>query len=163
MTSRVNTTAGARIFIGSTTRVGSGSPPFAYADDNWTEIDEVENLGEFGDESNPVNFTNLKAARVQKKKGARDAGTLALVCGRDPADAGQLALIAAEQTKFEYNFKVIAADAPDEDHTDSVFYFSGLVMSRRAGFGGNEDITKVTFNIAINSAVTEEPSEEATP
>lgn len=155
----VKTTSGARVFIGTTTRLGSGSPAFAYADDTYTEVGEVENLGEFGDESAAVTFSAIGDARIRKLKGARDAGTLALVVGRDPLDVGQLALDAAEQTKFEYNFKVIAADAPSEDYTDSVFYFSGLVMSRRNQFGANDDITKKMYNIGINSALAEEPAE----
>lgn len=155
----VKTTSGARIFIGSTTRVGTGSPAFAYEDDSYTEIGEVENLGEFGDESAEVNFSAIGDARVRILKGARKAGTLALVVGRDPLDAGQLALDAAEQTKFDYNFKVIAADAPSEDYTDSVFYFSAPVMSRKNNFGANDDVTKKMYNLGINSALTEQPAE----
>lgn len=158
----VKTTAGSRVFIGSSTAVGSGSPPFAYEDDSYTEIGEIENLGEFGDESNAVTFLSLAAARVRKLKGARDAGTLALVCGRDPLDAGQQALDAAEQTDFAYNFKVIPSDAPSADYADGVIYFSAIVMSRRNQFGGGDDVTKKAYSLAVDSAL-EETAPAASP
>ncbi len=55
----------------------------------YTEIGLAETLGEFGDESNNVNFTALGDARVRKAKGARDAGTLALTVAHDPTDAAR--------------------------------------------------------------------------
>ncbi len=154
----VTTTSGTKIYIGSATLIGSGSPPFEYADDSYQEIGEVENLGEFGDEAPLVKFSAIGDGRVRNLKGARDAGELALVCGRDPLDAGQAALDAAEQTKAAYNFKVVAADAPNDDYTDSVFYFSALVRSRKNQFGANDDVTKKMFSLAINTAVEETPS-----
>lgn len=154
----VRTTSGTRIYIGSATLIGSGSPPFAYDDDSYTEIGEVENLGEFGDEANTVKFTAIGDARVRNLKGARDAGVMALVCGRDPLDAGQVALDAAQNTNFAYNFKVVAADAPNEDYSDSVFYFTALVASARNQFGSNDDVSKKMYNLAIGTAVSETPS-----
>jgi hypothetical protein len=51
----------------------------------------VESVGEYGDQSNAVNFEALGDGRVRHSKGARDAGTLAIVCGHDPTDVGQAA------------------------------------------------------------------------
>jgi hypothetical protein len=117
------------------------------------EIGEVETLGEFGDESAAVTFLSVGDARTRKLKGARDAGTLALTVGRDPLDAGQIALSAAEKTKFEYAFKIVAADAPDEDYTDTTYYFGALVMSARENYGGADNVVRVTYSLGINTEI----------
>jgi hypothetical protein len=153
----ITTASGTRIFIGGV-RAAATNTQAEYEALSWTEIGEVENLGEFGDESPLTNFASLGDARIRKLKAARDAGTLALVVGRDPADAGQNALKAAEQTKFEYAFKVEAADAADENDDNSVFYFGALVSSARNNFGTNDNVVRNSFNLAINTEILEVPT-----
>lgn len=149
--------AGAKAFIGTTVLATTES---AFAADAYVEIGQVEDLGELGDESEAITFASLGDARVRKLKGARDAGTLVLVVGRDPLDPGQIALKAAEKTSFEHNIKIVANDAPDADHTNSVYYFRGLVMSARDNYGQQNNVVRTTFNIGINSAIIEVPAEE---
>lgn len=153
----ISSAAGAKVFIGTTVLATTES---AFAADTYVEIKEVEDLGELGDESEAITFASLGDARVRKLKGARDAGTLVLVVGRDPLDPGQIALKAAEKTGFEHNIKIIADDAPDADHTNSVYYFRGLVMSARDNYGQQNNVVRTTFNIGINSAILEVPAEE---
>lgn len=152
---------GTKVFIG----------PVATSDDTstytaltpWVEIGEVESIGEFGDAAAAINFTSLSKARVRKRKGARDAGDVSIVCANIPDDLGQLAAIAAEGTKFRYAFKIVAADAESEDFTDSEFYFGALVMSKRLNVGASNAVNKRTFNLAIDTDIHEVPSEEETP
>jgi len=152
---------GTKVFIG----------PVATSDDTstysvltgWVEIAEVESIGEFGDSASAITFTSLSAARVRKRKGARDAGDVAIVCANVPGDLGQEAAIAAEGTKFRYAFKVVAADAESEDFTDSEFYFGALVMSKRVNVGASNAVNKRTINLAIDTDIHEVPSEDATP
>lgn len=153
----IKSAAGAKIYIGTTAAAANETQ---FAADTYTEIKEVEDLGELGDESEAITFAGLSEARVKKLKGARDAGTLVLVVGRDPLDAGQIAIKAAEKTSFEYNFKIVANDAPDADHTNSVYYFRGLVMSARDNYGQQNNVVRTTFNIGINTAILEVPAEE---
>lgn len=148
----VTTTSGAKIHIGSANGADSETE---FEADTYTEIGEVQSFGEFGDESAAVTFAAIGDQRIRKLKGARDAGTLALVCGRDPLDAGQDALKTAEATKFEYNFKIVLADKPDSGGTDTTYYFRGLVMSKRDNLGQNDSVTMTTFNIGINSQIFE--------
>jgi hypothetical protein len=152
----INTSAGARVFIGPVNNTADSSSDYAAL--SFVEIDGVETLGEFGDSSQAVTFTTLKDGRVRKFKGAKDAGDITLTCGHDPLDAGQLALIDAEGTKFSYAVKVILADAADANDTDSVFYFRAKVMSKRLGVGGNNDITKRNFVLGIDSEIVEDLS-----
>lgn len=151
----VRTSAGTKLSIGTT---AAAETETEFVADSYQEVGEIESMGEFGDESNPVNFASLNDERMRKLKGTRDAGTLALVVGRDPLDAGQNALIAAEGTDYEYNFKVEYDDAPSALYTPTVEYFRGLVMSKRTNVGNNDNVTRRTFNIAINSEIVDVPA-----
>ena len=73
----------------------------------------MESLGTFGDTAEEINFTSIGEERVRKVKGARNSGTLELVMGIDYADAGQIALLAAEKEIHSYAFKVVFNDAPE--------------------------------------------------
>jgi len=152
---------GTRVFIGP---VATSDDTSTYAAlTGYVEIAEVESIGEFGDAASPITFTSLSKARVRKRKGARDAGDVSIVCANVPEDLGQLAAIAAEGTKFRYAIKIVANDAASEDHTDSEFYFGALVMSKRVNVGASNAVNKRTFNLAIDTDIHEVPSEDATP
>lgn len=125
---------------------------------SWQEVGLVENGGEFGDESSAVTGAALGDARMRKAKGARDAGTVALVCFHDPNDVGQAALEAAEQTNKNYAFKFDIPDAAGVGYSNSIYYFRGLVMSRRKNVGTNDNIIRNTYNIGINSQIYAKPS-----
>jgi hypothetical protein len=155
-------TTGAKIYVS-----GSGSTPSAnstaatasqYAALTYIEVTEVESIGEFGDAASTITFTSLGDARVRKRKGVRDAGDLNVVCANDPLADGQKAMITAQTTEFTYAFKVTLNDAADENDTDSIFYFRGLVSSARLSVGAANEIVKRNFAILIDSAITEVPS-----
>lgn len=161
----VSTTSGAKLYIGPQTAIDwtLSDPALLSLFEGivWTEVGEIEDFGSHGDESAEVNFTSIGDSRVRKLKGPRNAGTLPIVAGRDPLDTGQAALVAAEKTKFNYPFKIVYADAPGEDYTDSVEYFEGLVMSRAVNMGTATDVTRRNFNIGINSEILEVLAEAA--
>lgn len=152
----ITTATGARYFIGGTTAIDYSSDAIAIAAFEaltWVEIKEVEDGGEFGDESADVTFQSLGDGRVRHLKGARDAGTIALVVGDDPLDPGQIAIRAAEKTKFNYNIKVEYEDAPSELYTNSVDYFRGLVMSARKNVGTGDNVLRRNFSIGISTPI----------
>lgn len=158
----VSKTAGAKFYIGSdvntdTIEAMTDNDAVTYFEglSGWVEVEEVESFGDLGDNSQEVTFASVADRRVRKMKTTRDAGTMAIVCGRDPLDAGQIALVAAEKTDLNYAFKIVYADHRDDVHTDSVEYFAGMVMSRPTHIGGVQDVTKRTFNIGVNTAVYE--------
>lgn len=162
----ITTATGARYAIGGTTSIPFNSDQAALdafeAITDWVEIGEIEDGGELGDQSNDVTFQALSDGRVRHLKGARDAGTIALVCGADPSDPGQQALRAAERTKFNYPFRVIYEDAPDENSTDSVDYFIGMVMSARKAIGTGDNVLRRNFAVGINSPIITVDSEAIT-
>jgi hypothetical protein len=162
----IHRTAGSKFFIGPVTDPDTIE---ALTDENavlafeeisgWVEVEEIEDLGELGDTAEEITFTALNNRRVRKMKGPRNAGTMAVVVGRDPLDDGQAALVAAERTDFNYAFKVEYNDARTEGHTNSVEYFVGTVLSRPTNLGNVSNVTRRTFNIGVNTAVYEVASE----
>lgn len=141
---------GSRIFIGTTVPC---NVIYEYEADTYIEIEEVEDLGEFGDAANPITFTALKDSRVQKLKGPFDAGTLQMVVGNDTDDPGQEALDAAVPEPFNYNFKVMFNDPLTLGGTPTITYFSAQVMSKRYLVGTANDVTKRRYDLGINTAV----------
>jgi hypothetical protein len=153
----IASTTGAQIFIGPINTTAADETDYGAL--SYTEIGEVESIGEFGDQASTITFTSLGDARVRKRKGVRDAGDLSVVCANDPLDAGQIAAIAAQTTENTYAFKVTLADAADGNDTDSTFYFRALVASSRLNVGAANEMIKRTFNLLIDSAIVEIPSE----
>lgn len=155
----VNTTSGARLYIGSTAipnNIEDLTDTQALADfqeDSYVEVGEIENLGEVGDEATDVTFASLKDSRTRHFKGTRDAGTMTIVVGDDPTDEGQDALIAAEAQTFDYNFKVVLNDALTLGGSGSEHYFYGKVMSKRHVFNDVNSITRRNFAIGVNSRI----------
>lgn len=123
----------------------------------WTEIGLVEDGGEYGDESTLVTGAALGDARVRKAKGARDAGTISLIVFHDPTDAGQAAMEVAEQSNDNFVFKVDRNDGP-AGYSNTIEYFRGLVSSQRNRIGTNDNIQRVTYNIAVNSEIFQNPA-----
>ena len=90
---------------------------------------------------------------TRKAKGVRDAGNLALTVARDPSDAGQGALIAAEGTNNKFAFKVTYPDRVTPTGTDSIDYFRALVMSKRNNVGNADNVIRRSFELGIDSAI----------
>lgn len=127
----------------------------------WTEVNEISNLGAFGDTSSAITFSSIADGRVRKMKGARDAGSIALTVGMDARDLGQLALSAAQTTSYYFAFKVIANDMRLPSDTPSTFYFNGLVDSEKMTFGANNVVVTIAYTININTEILWTPSAAA--
>lgn len=121
----------------------------------WTEIGEVEDLGEFGDEASEVTFTALADRRTRKFKGTFNAGTITAVAGSDPSDVGQQAMIAAFDSDLDYPFRVILSDNITLAGTGTTLYFAGKVMSKRRNVGSVENIVRQSYPVGINTRIVE--------
>lgn len=153
------TASGSKIYIGNAAALSTVDTIAEFeAVSSWIEIGMVESLGEFGDESSEVTFAAVGDGRVRKAKGARNAGTMALTVGHDPLDVGQVAIEAAEGTNDNYPFKVVIPDSPTTLYSDTIYYFRGLVMSKRSSIGTNDNVVRKTYNIGINSEIFSDPA-----
>lgn len=156
--------AGAKLYIGIAKTDLGGEVVLAdfsaSAAATWKQVKEVEGLGSVGDTSEAVTFTSLDDGRVRKLKGPRDAGTMEVVCGIDPEDPGQQAVIAAERTNHDYEFKLVLNDAPPGG-TPSERYFAAKVMSQSEQFDQANSVMKLNVSLGVNTNVVRVNREEA--
>jgi len=146
--------SGAMLYIGSQNS-NRNTLLADYQADSYVEVGEIESLGEFGDESGDITFTSLNDARVRHLKGPRDAGSMPIVVGDDMKDDGQTAMEAAEASPLDFNIKVVLNNAITIGGSGSQHFFIGKVMSKRRNVGDANAVTRKTFNVGINSAITE--------
>ncbi|MDB5420657.1 MAG: hypothetical protein JWR59_604 [Brevundimonas sp.] len=151
----IGTSAGTTIAVCATST--SANTQAALAALTYIDIGKVESLGELGPQGQDVTFAGLSGEEVAHLKGATDNGALTIVCGRDPLDAGQIALRTAAATKLEYAIRITEADGATDADPDTVTWLRGPIMGGRKGVGGANDVTKRTFVVGIN-AYFEAPS-----
>ncbi len=151
-------TAGMKFFIG--TAKAFGGTDFTEADFAavaFTEVGGTTNLGSAGDTSELITSNHIPEARTRKLKGTRNAGSMQVVSDLDYADAGQLAVIAAEKSKDTYAFKVQFNDAPSGG-SPSVRYFTALVMSAGEQFDEANNVMKLNSTLEIDSNIVRVPA-----
>lgn len=154
-----STSNGATFSIGPANSVANDAA--AYAALTYEVIEGASDIGDFGDESEVVEFTPLAADRTMKLKGSRNAGDLALAVGYKADDAGAADLDAAEQTNFQYAFKVELDDAPEAGGTNTIRYFRALVNSARYTTGSANNVNMTNYNLPITSKVVIVPAADA--
>jgi hypothetical protein len=131
----------------------SGSPTY-------TEIGGTTNLGAAGDTSELITSNQINSGRTRKAKGTRNAGAMQVICDIDIADAGQLALIAAEKTRDSYAFKLTFDDAPSGG-TPSTRYFTAFVMSTSEQWDEANSVIKLNATLEIDSNIVRVAAAEA--
>jgi hypothetical protein len=75
-----------------------------------------------------------------------------VVAGLDYADAGQLALVAAEKARGTFAFKLTFNDAPTGG-TPSIRYFTALVMSTAEQFNEANSIVELHTTLEVDSNI----------
>lgn len=118
----------------------------------WGKVGGTTNLGSAGDTSELITSNIIDQSRTRKMKGTRNAGSMQVVCDLDYADAGQLAMIAAEKSRNTYAFRITLPDAP-EGGTPSYRYFVGLVMSAAEQWDEANSVMKLNVTIEIDSNI----------
>jgi hypothetical protein len=147
--------AGAKVHICSTVQFAEPADAAAYAALSFTEIGDVQSIGEYGDEARILTADTLQDNRTFKAKGTRDAGTVPLICLDRPDDTGQQALNTAEAANAGmYAFKVTLPNKLSSGGTDQIDYFCALVSSKRLNVGDTNNIVKRGWNLAINTKIT---------
>lgn len=154
----INTNAKTRAWIGS-----EPNNAIALLDDfeavTWIEINEIEDIGEFGVEGSEQTFLSLKDGYVRKLKGSLNSGTLEMICARDPSDAGQNKAREAAGEWDKYPFKIELNDKPTPTGENTVYYFRAPVMSAKSNYGNADNIVRTTFNLSIDGQILELPAE----
>ena len=158
-------TAGAKLYIG--TALAAKNTDFVEADFSavtWKEITPMETLGSVGDTANEVTFESIGNPRTQTLKGTRKAPSMECVAGIDYADEGQIAVLAAEKTPYDYAFKLVFNDAPPGvGSTPSERKFVAKVMSATEQLDGANNVMKLHFTLGVNSNTVRLNATVATP
>lgn len=148
----VDTAAGSKISIGPANSTAASQTDYEALP--FTEVGEVENIGEFGDTFNEVNFTALADRRVRKFKGSRNAGNIQLTIGHDSANTGQTDLNAALESDSDFAFRVELDDAGSgTGAAPTTFFFRAKVMAAPITVGDTESIVRINATLGINSDI----------
>lgn len=145
---------GSKIYIG--TPLDRKSTPWTEADFasiTWTEIKGWTTLGAIGPSAQLISTQLINSEDEDKQKGSRNWGSMQNTFAADPTDAGQIALIAAEATRYNYAFKVEWNDKPATGASpkNSLRYFIGLVMMAQEAGGGANAVQTLNATVEINS------------
>lgn len=124
-------------------QIGDGASPEA-----WTTVGEVRGL-EIGQENDLVEVTHLLSTAKEFIYGLPDGLEFSVSMNYLPANAQQVAMLAAQAAKTTKNFKLTINPAAGV----KVFLFSALIKGWRLPISPNEEI-QITFNLKISGAIT---------
>lgn len=115
----------------------------------WTQVGELESIGEFKINHATVTFANLCTGKTSVKKGAEDAVTVPVVVALDRDDAGQTLLTTARKSlTLIYSFKILEANG-------DIVYFRAQVMSEViTGGAGVNDVKKGGYDLGVQAPAT---------
>lgn len=153
----MKTGSGVTLAIGTTV---AATTQAEFEADTYAVAGLVEEIGEFGDQRNSVQFLSLADSRVQKARGAADAGDATVTYAHETGDGGQDALKTAFETASaaadEFNFRVEFNDQiTPSTGNPTTFYFRAKIMGRRVQSITADGVVKVQATLAINSPVLE--------
>lgn len=146
MASNAFTSAGTTIAISASLPATYDAAGFAAL--TYTPIGEITDAGEYGKEYNLVTHNPLADRKTYKRKGSYNNGSMTLQMGRVPDDAGQVLLLAAQDSNASYSFKITLQDG-------TVNYFTGQVMSYRTSIGSVDQITSASVTVEVDSDIVE--------
>lgn len=144
--------AGSKIYIGGV--LPDQSVDFVaedFADQVWVEIDDWQTMGSSGDTAALISTDLINRGRTVKQKGTWNAGQMQNVFAIAEDDPGQLALIAASQTRDNYAFRVELSSGGER-------LFIGLVMTAEEAGGDANTVASLNATIEINSNIVKVPA-----
>lgn len=145
-----NTNAGKKVYVCATPQPNNINLA-AFEALTWVEVKGVGSHGEAGTTTNILTYDTWGDDVAQKAKGLSDAGSPDIEVARDPDDAGQVILRTAAGTNFNYAFKIVGNDAPNDDvgSSPTIIYNRGLITGPRRPLGRNEDFDLEIFGTAF--------------
>jgi len=121
----------------------------------WKEVKKWTQMGPIGPAAQLITSDIIGEEYTKKAKGTRNNGSMQNVFDVDNLDEGQIALLAAEQTRNNYAFRVVLNDAPvaGTAPAPSERLFIGLVMSAQEQGGGANTVQALNATVEINSNI----------
>lgn len=118
-----------------------------YAALTFTQVGEITDFGTIGRKSGVATHTPVDTGVTQKFKTSFDEGEMTLSLALDTADAGQVLMEAARDSKLAYSFEITIQEG-------TKFYFQALVTSFDITLGTVESITNAASTLQITSSKT---------
>lgn len=144
----IQSTSGATLSLSATRPDTFDAAGYASTDIVWTAVAEIENYGNHGVTATVTEFTAISNAVVQKIKGSKNYGTMSLMLGYVPGDAGQIITETAVESTARYSAK-ISYPLGDGEVTAEVHYMDVLVSKRENQDGAVNDVRKLAVDLAI--------------
>jgi len=115
----------------------------------WTQVGELETLGELTVNHATVSFTSLCSGKTTVSKGAEEAITVEVTVAMDRDDAGQALMTTARKSLTAvYSFKI-------EEANGDIIYFKALVLKERiAGGSGVNDTKMGGYTLGVKAPAT---------
>ena len=107
--------AGARFYIGPAVTSVPDDPDVDVTDFaglTWTEVKGWQTMGSIGDSATLISEDIINSGRTLKAKGTKNAGSMQNNFIVQPEDDGQIALIAAANSSYNFPFRIVMDDAP---------------------------------------------------
>jgi len=111
----------------------------------YTDVGEIESFGNYGVTAAVTEFTPVDTAVVAKVKGSKNYGTMSLMLGHVPVNAGQVIVKAASESTAAYSVKIAYPDT-------SVHYLDVLVAKYEYQDGSVNDVLKIAVEFALRRA-----------
>lgn len=109
----------------------------------WTQVGELESIGDVTISHAAVTFANLCTAKTTTLKGAEEAVTIPVTTALDRDDAGQALMSTARKSLTAiYSFKITEGNG-------DVMYFRAYVMSETVVYGGINDPKKGNYSLGV--------------
>jgi hypothetical protein len=144
MTARtvVEALSGATIAISATLPDTYDAAGYQSTDIVYTAIGEAENYGNHGMTATIIEFTPVDTAVVAKVKGSKNYGTMSMMFGHLPGNAGQVILAAAAESNAHYSVKIAYQDG-------EVHYLDVLVAKYENQDGDVNTVQRMAVDLAI--------------
>lgn len=150
MTARTNiqSLSGARLFLTAFRPATFDAPGYTDSLITWTEVGTIEDFGNHGMQAQVIEFTAVSDAVVQKLKGSKNYGTMSMMLGNIPSDAGQALVATASESQNRYSARVLYP-LGDGEITPESHYMDVLVASREFQDGSVNNVRKTAMSLAI--------------
>ena len=117
----------------------------------FTVVGEVVSVSEYGGTTEEVTHTPLNTATVEKLKGAKNYGNLAMELGYDPSDAGQAIL----SDGFDGANDGVQHSAKIEYSDGTIDYIYGYIFGYSKNPGAIGSVVSGASSIGINKPVVD--------
>jgi hypothetical protein len=138
----VGTISGATLALSATLPATYDAAGYGATTITYTTVGEVENFGNHGVNATITEFTPISTAVVAKMKGSKNYGTMALMLGSIPSDAGQAIVATAAESNAHYSAKLTYPDG-------EIHYLDVIVAKDEYQDGAVNDVMKRSVDLAI--------------